>query len=1010
MQRILQTILSRPVAVFMAYLALIILGLLSLREFELSLLPPLNFPEVTVHTTYPDAMPAEVEHNISVPLEEAISGIRGVTDVTSRSMQEESVIKVSLAWGADMKYAALNIRQQADRVYSRFPQNALRPVIHLRNPQRRPITTIALSGADIAHLKQLSEYVIGKRLEQLEGVAEATVMGAPEREIHIEVNPDVLRSQGFSMPAIEQALRQNNILSRGGSIKRGNFRLTLRMNSEYRSVNEIAQTPVFNEKGNLFVPLTKLAVIEDGFAEPESRVRMNGKQCVAIDIRKESGTNTLNVHNRLLTVVKQLRNRYPSLHLTMVHTQAGFIKEAINSVGYAILIGGLLAVLVLFMFLYSWRAPLIIALSIPVSILAAFLWMRFTDIGLNVISLAGLALGGGMLVDNSIIVLENIHRYRDQGYGSFQAAVKGTSEVALPITGATLTTIAVFTPVLFLNDVSSAIFTQQAKTVTYALLASLAVGFTLLPVLYIKFKPRSALVHRDNEGFFNSRIIPYYEKLLKKILQHENRFLLMVVLLLIAALMLLLRIDRRLLPHTEQNAIEAHIDYKPGVSLPYIDQNSAVLEKQFINDERIDMIFSEMGKKTGVFLEAEERKLNRSYIYLRLKSTITSNQYLQSLHNRWKSTPAMQVDARSVQPALSGLLGRQTAPLSLYISGPALSVLDSLSTIVRSRIQQRYPQAIYSTNYFERYPALVFSVDRIKLARYNLTPSDLTEFISATLKGHVATEYRDFDRKISIVLRGKENLRTHLDDLLEQKIAGYPLYSLITMEKKKDLSYIERKRQSRVFRLDMRADNLTQLASFVGQLTDELPLPHGYHFYRSGEWLESKQSLHRLFLAFALAILLVYLILAAQFESFLAPFIIMFTVPLAIIGIIPALFITGMSVNIMSVIGLVVIVGIVVNDGIIKIDFIRRAVKDGMPLEAALHRVGRLRLRPILMTTTTTVIGLLPLALGIGPGADLQQPMAIAIIGGESVATVLTLFVIPVLYKKLTVRNLKNND
>ena len=461
------------------------MGLLSLGEFDISLLPSLDFPQITVHVIYPGSDPEEVEYGITRPLEEALGAVNGVSEALSRSMPGEALINLKMDWGTDMKYAALNIRQQADRVYSYFPQGAQRPVVNLRNPQNRPVLTLALSGASLPELKRFAEYVLKKRLEQINGVAEAAIMGAPEREIHVLVDSHILAEQGFTSSDLKAALNSNNLLVSGGSIKKGNFRLALRIRSELSSVEDIRKTPVFRKNGGSFVPLKKLAKIEDSFKEPQSLTRINGKPCIAIDVYKESGANALKISRLAKEVIKNINENYKNVKTDLVYSQAGFIKSTLNSVVYAILAGAFLAIATLFFFLSNWRAPLIISVSIPVSVIAAFILMKLSGIGLNVISLAGLALGGGMLVDNSIVALENIHRYREMGKNAFQAAALGVSEVAGPITASTLTTIAVFIPVIFLKDLSAAVFTQQAQTVSYALLASLIVGLTLLPVLYL---------------------------------------------------------------------------------------------------------------------------------------------------------------------------------------------------------------------------------------------------------------------------------------------------------------------------------------------------------------------------------------------------------------------------------------------------------------------------------------------------------------------------------------------
>ncbi|NOX89694.1 MAG: efflux RND transporter permease subunit [Calditrichaeota bacterium] len=1003
MKSVLKILLKRPISILMFYLGLLILGSISLKELDISLLPPLNFPQISVHVIYPNSSPEEVEQTITRYLEEAFSTINGVTDVQSRSMAGEALIIIKFAWGTDMKYAALNVRQQADRVYSFFPQGALRPVVNMKQPQNRPIVTIALSESPLPELKRFAEYVVKKRLEQISGVAEAAIIGAPVREIKVLIEPNILGRQGFTLKDIELALKNNNLIVSAGSIKKGDFKLALRINSELQSVEDISKIPVLHKSTGAFVLLGKLAKIVDDFKEPQSLTRINGRRCIAVNIYKESQANTLKINNEIKSVLTDLRNNFPKVKFNIIYSQASFIKTTINNVSYAILSGAILAIATLFLFLSDWRAPLIISISIPVSVIAAFLWMKFSGIGLNIISLAGLALAGGMLVDNSIVVLENIHRYRETGYSAFDAAVSGASEVAMPITASTLTTIAVFVPVVFLKDIAAAVFTQEAKTVTYSLLASLLVSLTLLPVIYIFLEK-----HRKNkrnllkESSLNVWLIKFYEASMNSVLKRENLFLLIVFLLLIISVIMTKFLDRRLLPESDQHAVEVKCDYLPGVSLDYIDKHIKRSEKILKRNKNVEYYYAELGKKQGVFLEPDERKLNRSYLYVRLNNHVKSDVFLESFKNKNFTAEQLQIEYRKIEPALSGLLGEKEAPLSVYISGSSFSILDSLIKILTKKINKIHPGAIYGSNFFERYPAISLQLDLRRLALYNLTANEIANSLKATVSGIVATQLRDFDHKIDIVLKGKEDIRKSLEKVLNVTVNGFPVRNFVNVKQTEELSYIEHKNQTRVFRLDLYAGSFNKIVNDIQKIIPEINLPSGYNIILGGEWLESRRSVRHLYYAFLMAILLVYLILAAQFESFSAPFIIMFTVPLALIGIVPALLITGMTINIMSVIGIIVIVGIVVNDGILKIDFIRRLHKKGIDINEAIHKAGKVRIRPIVMTTVTTVFGLLPLALGIGPGADIQQPMAISIIGGESVATVLTLFVLPLLYKKFT--------
>ena len=999
MYKLIQTALNRPVTVLMFYIGLILLGALSLRDLAIDLFPPLEFPEITVYARLPDALPEEIEQNITRPLEEAIASVNDIKEIISMSYNGESVIKVKLAWGTDMKYAAIEIRQQVDRVFASLPQDAERPIIMQHNPQDRPIITLALSSGDIVAVGRFAEYVVKRRLEQIQGIAEAVVLGAPEREIRVLFDPDKITALGFTHDAIKKSLAENNLLISGGSIKKGNFRIALRVESEYRSIEEISETPIFPENGRP-VPLKKIAEIIDGFKEEESITRINSNRCIALDLRKESGGNTVQISKKVYQVLDELRVEYPDVTFELVYSQADFIQNTINSVIQAILLGSFLAFLILFLFLKNWRAPVIIAVSIPLSIMAAFLLMKFSGISLNIISLSGLALGSGMLVDNSIVVLENIHRRRDEGLSFFEAALKGTHEVALPITASTITTIAVFIPVIFLKDLSGAIFTQQAKTVSYALMSSLFVALTLLPVLYLFFhrkrKPSELLLPQQN---IMKGAEDYYQNVMTWCLQNKRLFLVSVSVLFIVSLLLSLILDRRLLPEAEQHALSIMAKYQPGVSLDFIDRTTAELESKLNDDNRVQKIYAQLGRKPGAFVNPNERKLNRASLYLTIDDNVSSNRVISDYQDIAESGQRIQYHFMKEQTALSQLLGTRPNPLNIDITGENLYILDSLAQYICKSVTDK----ISGTNFFEKYPVIILEIDRKKVIEYGLSAYKIINEIKLILEGETVTTFREFDKKIDIIIRGVDKKRNDLSEILNTRISNYPIKTFVKVHYKNDLNMIERKNQNRLFQINLSRSevSLNQLAVHIEKIISSISLPPGYRIQLSGEWLESFESLKVLFFASVLAIILVYLILAAQFESFQLPFIILFTIPLAIIGIIPALLLTGMSLNIMSGIGLVVITGIVVNDGIIKIGFISQAEKDGATLIDAIHQAGKTRLRPILMTTITTVLGLLPLALGIGPGSELQQPMAITIIGGISVSTLLTLFVLPVLYVKL---------
>lgn len=1006
MIKLIQTALNRPVSVFMFYLCFILLGVLSLRELPVDLFPPMDFPEITVHTVYADALPEDVEQNITRILEEAISSGGSLREIRSQSMYGESYIKIRFNWGTNMRYAALSIRQQIDRVLDYLPRNAQRPVVLQNSPQNQPFLTLALSGGNEKELARFGEYIVKRRMEQIKGVAYASILGAPEYEIFIEYDPMKLDAMGFTAKAIHSALYNNNISFNAGSIKKGHFRLALRVRSEFESINEISKTLISPQKGPP-VPLYKIAKIYEGAKERESLTRVNGKSCITVDLHKETQGNTVLISEQVQIVLGQLKSEFPQITFTVVNNQAHFIRQAINGIILVTLIGSFLAFIVLFIFLKNKIGPLIIGVSIPVSIIITFVIMKFTNISLNIISLSGLALGSGMLVDNAIIVFENIQRYREMGNNYKDAALKGTAEVAAPITASTLTTLAVFLPVIFLKDLSGIIFGQQAATATVALLASLVTGLTLLPVIYVFFSSKSkdkSIQEKSKNRHANNllgKLENKYHTLLKFLLQHRRLSLIATSGVLLCSIAMMTLLNKSLLPDTDQNAINIEMKFLPGVSIEFIDQHIDNWEKCIMKDSPECLLYARLGKKPDAYMAPDQRKLNQASLLLK-GYTNPSEEIINTLNTYKNSDLKIQYEIYKEQTAIKQLLSDASFNIDLDIRGDDLSVLSSITEQLVHKFNSYENGLVSGSNLFERYPALIVEVDRDKLIRHQLTARDVADAFNQVLKGEEATEYRDFDKKIKIIYRASPQYGYNLEKILTTTVGKnrYKLGDFVKISQIAQLTSIDRKDQTRIARLSLSSNTLSsgEIIRVIDEVISNIDIPSGYRINIGGQWQETTHSVELLLMAFALSIILVYLLLAAQFESFKIPLVVMFTVPLAFIGVIPLLLLTGQTLNIMSAIGFIVVIGIVVNDGIIKIDFIERLRQEGKPILDAILEAGIIRLRPIIMTTLTTVFGLMPLALGFGPGAALQQPMAIAIIGGISVATLLTLFILPLIY------------
>ncbi len=999
MSRIIRILLNRPVTVLMCCIGLVIIGILSFLNIPVELFPALDYPELVVQTRCTNATPDQVEQNITRPLEESLAAVQGQTAMFSQSFEGLSVIRLQFDWGTNMKYARLSAQERLDRILQRLPKNSQKPFIAQTSASSRPMSVIAVCGENLYDTGEFADYMLKRRFEQIDGIAAAEVQGAPVREIRILVKPNELNDQGIGLNTIHSALKHSNVTYSGGSIKHRDFKYALKLEGEYKSLAEIANTPVIPGKGS-YVRLKDVATVEAGLKERQSAVRYNGRPCITLELYTESGGNTLQITRRLKAVLEDTRAEYSDIEIIPLYFQADFIDKSIRGTVSAAIMGGVLAFIVLFIFLKEKRAAVIIFFSIPLSVFATISVMYFRGISFNLISLAGLALGIGMLVDNSIIVLENIHRLRQQGIPLYKSAWTGASQVFLPITASTITTIAVFLPLIFIKDLSTFIFRQQAETVAWSLLASLVVSMSVIPLLYYRMYKNSKNSIPQNFRWF-IRFEHYYDLLLKRVLRVPRKSIGSFILSLILALLLLFFLDRQLFPRVDQNQLLLKFRFLPGVVLDYIEKRVTQIESQLLAASSYDHVFVHLGRSYSLYQHSRQWKTNRAVIKTDCHTPI------DKIMKYYRQTPLfgeeIDLQIKQPQPLMDQLFLQRQYPLTIDILGPNFRVLDSLSQAVIKRLEDILPNRLAGVNYFERYPVIVLKPDKEKLARYGLYGDKVLQRIQYLLMGKVPTRLRKDEKKIDIVIRGSDEYQSNLTLALQSRIGSIPIEKVVSIQRRYDYFVIERSQQSRLFRLYIQPidESLKSVAAEIDQLIHNLNIPAEYEIVLGGEWRQSARSLQQLFIAFILAIVLVYLVMASQFESMRLPFIILFTIPFALVGITPVMILSGTSLNVMSGIGFVVVVGIVVNDGIIKIEFVNRLHRDGMSVDLALQQAGKLRLRPILMTTITTIAGLSPFALNLVEGSELQRPMAVVIIAGIVTATILTLFLLPLLYKIL---------
>jgi HAE1 family hydrophobic/amphiphilic exporter-1 len=1068
----------------MLFLAVILLGLISYLRLPIDLLPDVSYPRLVVYTSYADVAPAEVERLITERIEAEAAAVPGVERVTSVSREGVSLVTLRFAWGTDMDFAMLNVRERLDNARDVLPESATRPAILRVDPESDPILVLSVAGGeDLWQTKELAETVFRRRLEQLDGVAQASVTGGLDREIQVEVNPRLLESYGLTIQQISLALDQANVSAPGGTILQGRYRYPLRTLGEFQTVEEIDDVVVARQqpgggatgaapqegaagRGVRLVRLRDVGRVVDGFAERESVARYGGHEAVGLLVFKEAGANTVTVAASVDEILGQLAEEYPSIQVDVAYSQAGFIADSISNVVQALLVGGILAFLVLFLFLRDPRYPVAIALAIPISVVGTFALMEAFGVSLNIMSLGGLALGVGMLVDNSIVVLENIFRHREElGAEPRAAAAQGAEEVQAAITASTLTTISVFGPIIYVEGVAGELFKDLSLAVAFSLLASLLVALTLLPSMAARFAgPREdrgpgkaapaaerrpgllgtarwlgasvarvpvrlaagawalgrdlvSFWGRGIGGFLSRTFGPVgrafdrrfdafalrYHAALEWSLGHPARVLGTSALSLVVALALAGILQRDLLPQVDQGAFQIRLELDEGTALEATVEAARVVEDEALADPGVVAVFSTIGRDVRAYAEGEEASgLHTATLQVRVAGGVRTEEVADRIRRLADRFPQGVLSVETGQAtALGTMLGGAEADIAVRVRSEDLDAALVTAAEVERRLASVPEVGNVRIGTERGQPQVQVAIDRAACAAYGIDPMAVAETVDRAMRGDRATEFVDFDRKIDVVVRYPDDLRYSRATLESLRVDGVPIRELVSIREAVGPAEIHREDQARVVPVyaDVVRGGLDQAIGAVEASLRTLPPTREVRWEVGGENEEMRRSFRDLAFAFGLALILVYMILAAQFESFLHPFTILMSVPLALVGAVLALVFTGEGLNTMSLIGVVILVGIVVNDAIVKVDFIVQAQERGLGLRDAILEAGRVRLRPIVMTTVTTVLGLLPMALGVGRGSDLRAPLAIAVIGGLVVATALTLIVVPVVYQ-----------
>jgi len=1007
----------RPIFTIMVTLIVLILGGVSLIRLPIDLMPDITYPTLSISTTYENASPEEIEELVTRRIEEAMSAVPGVEEVTSISTEGASRVRVSFTWGTDLDAAANDIRDRLDRVIPRLPDDVERPRLRKFDLASFPILILGgASNLDPIQMRRIIDDQVKYRIERIPGVAELSVWGGIDREIHVNLYVNKIKALGLSLDQILSRIRAGNINVPAGTIDRGSLEVMIRTPGEYTSLDELRKTVITIREG-VPIQLKEIASVEDSWEKITRIVRVNGQPGVGMSVRKQSGKNTVEVAKGVLEEIKRINRDIPQIHLTPIIDTSDYIRRSITNVGSMALYGGILAVLVLLFFLRTIRSTTVIATAIPISIIATFALMYFAGFTLNIMTLGGLALGIGMLVDNAIVVLENIYRLRESGDGPNEAAINGSGEVTAAILASTLTTLAVFLPLVFVRGMAGVMFKQLSLVVSFSLLCSLGVAVTLVPMLAAKIlhpKPRNTranetLPHKlflASGGFF-TRMEGGYKHLLHFALDHRKLVVGGAVLLLVGSLALIPLVGVELMPNTDEGEVRVYTEMEVGTRLEVLDERFKTIEaivREAVPEARSVMSF--VGG-TGWRPRGSHAGEMRISLKPQAERSRSSEEIAAALRPKMTDIPGVTVRTRAGKGLFILRLGtRGGERIQVEIRGYDLEAADVLAERVKNVVETINGVTDAEVSRESGSPEELIIIDRQKAADMKLTVSQIANALQTVLSGTRASNYREGGSEYRILVKLKEAERMDLRDILDLTLTnadGQPvvLRNVVEVRPQSGPVRIERKDQERIVIVSANISG-RDMGSILADLREGLssiPVPRDFSIVFGGDYEEQQKAFRELLLSFVLALVLVYMVMACLYESLRDPFVVMFSVPLAVIGVTLMLFLTKTTFNVQSFIGCIMLGGIVVNNAILLVDhtnLLRR--RDGMPLREAIEEAGRRRLRPILMTAMTTVLALVPLALGLGEGGEAQAPLARAVIGGLLSSTLITLVFVPTVY------------
>ncbi|MDY6935656.1 MAG: efflux RND transporter permease subunit [Spirochaetota bacterium] len=1013
---------DRSITAIMIFVALVVLGIVSFSKIPLDLIPDIEFPIAVVITEYEGVGPKEIESTVTRPIEENLSRINNVETVISESKEGISMVRIEFTWGTDMGLAISDIRERLDITKKFLPEDIETPIVIKFDVSMMPIMVLSLSGnRDNAWLREFAEDSVKNLIEQVDGVASAVVSGGEINEVHVELIKNRMDAYNITIDSVLSILRYENMNVAGGNIESINKKFTLRTRGEFENLDDI-ENVVVAVKNNTPIYLKDIARVFEAPAERKEILRLNGENGVSLRVNKQSDKNTVIVARSILSQLEKVRSTLPKgIEISPMFNEADFIENAITSVVDNAILGGIIAVFVVFIFLRSIRSSIILGLSIPISMIATFIVMYYFDLTLNMMSMGGLAIGVGMLIDNSIVILENIFRFREKGARPKEAAKLGADEMAMAITASTLTTICVFIPFLFTEGITNQLFKEMSLTISFSLLSSLVIALTLIPMLTSRFIKSVKVEHSGRFTIINRIYVwseekfnileGFYSIAIEWALNNRKKVVLFTLIAIVIGAILLPIAGMEFMPDQDRAMLTFEASLPVGTNLDTTESVLKLVEKRMLGvlkKEEYRALSIRAGYGTGFAAAFAGTTDHTAKVETRLVMKVDRERHVNEIREAARNALAdipgvtFNFSARSAGESAFGMGGAQ---IVIEIYGYDLEESARFTSEIYNSIKDIKGLADIDISREEGLPEHVIRINRDKASKMGLNAAIVSNLIKNNVAGKVASRYRKKGKEYDIMVRLRDEDRKTIDDIENIWVntpvgVTVPLGNIIDINSESGPVTIERRKQERVTYINCKAEGraLNEVVGDIQERISRIPKPTNFYVHIGGAYEDMQESFRDLTLALILAIILIYIIMASQFESFLSPFIIMFTIPTVIFGVMVFLFLTGTTFNVVSFIGVLMLAGIVVNNAIVLVDYANILKARGMSVREALIEAGKKRLRPIMMTTFTTIFALLPLAMGLGEASEMMRQLSMSVIGGMSSSFIFTLIFLPVVY------------